>query len=207
MLITREQFNAAYRNLPYPIRAYIADEELGAVVLAVGKTYNLHVDTIGALERETTNMLLGIINPEQFVAELKSAGIPQESISNIVAELNTKIFVPLREKMRNQEPEEAAATAPQVPINQTQKVTPTPSMSIPAVSPIAQQSAAPITPPTPQVAPVPPVSVSQFSPSTMPTPTMPLPQPKIQPQQSQNRDELHAVLKEYGIDPYREPPE
>ncbi len=229
MQITREQFNSAYKKVPYPIRECIASEELGTIVLSVGKTHNLHVDTIGALERETTNMLLGLINPEQFVAELKSAGIPQESIPNIVAELNTKIFVPLRERMRNPSPEDAEETGteetavpptPAAPaiaaiarMPATHAPVPTATVTPSVVTPIAQPTQRPtpiITPAAPITSPppLPPQSsVSQFSPSSMPMQTTPLPKPRIQPQQTQNRDDLHAVLKEYGIDPYREPPE
>jgi hypothetical protein len=232
MQITPDQFDAAYSKLPYQIREFIATDSVGTITLTVGKTYNLHVDTIGALERETTNMLLGLINPEQFVAELKSAGIPQESIPNIVAELNTKIFVPLREKMRNPSPEDAesgeseenaapsVATVPVAPVAAPVSLQPVPPITsqpitplapaTPSPSPVAQPSArpAPVITPVVPIAPItPPSSVSQFSPLAMPIQSTPLPKPKIQPQQTQNRDDLHAVLKEYGIDPYREPPE
>lgn len=101
MNITPAQFREAYEKLPYVLRSYLVDDELGEVTESVGQKYNLHVDTIGALYREVSNMLLGLENPQQFAGELKSIGIPEASIGPITQELNQAIFVPLQEKMKN----------------------------------------------------------------------------------------------------------
>ena len=318
MIINPDQFDAAFQKLPLPIREYLANK------------YGLHVDTIGGLERETSNMLLGIINPSQFVGELKSVGIPEASIGAIVEELNAKVFIPLREKMKNPTPDtegEAAeeegsdvvrpsiqVTPPPVPtptiitpnpapIVPPQPViiapVPTPMPAAPAISyappqpppaPAPVSAPKPVVPPPPAyTAPVPTPSVSafqqpqtsqfpsgtsSFSPlssiltpvsvpenvppqhvrtmkedmlmsqanprveatpltapvrppaysqvptsSTFVPPAAPVPQSTTsiqnpqqgikppQPQKTDNRDALHSVLKEYGIDPYRELPD
>jgi hypothetical protein len=340
MIITSEQFNAAYSKLPFVLRQYIADDDLTNITEQVGKEHQLHVDTVGALYRETTNMLLGLINPTQFVGELKSVGVPEESIGAIVQELNEKVFIPLREKMKNQtqepedededdevpqtassapaaasnfvapdpqfvqhdEPAPAPAYMPPVPTPtpaQTpssyvpqnlptytpsayeaaapamQAPTPTPSptparISMPVVqsaSSIPVPTAASVTMPAPTSAPVQmpaspvpqapipephartmqedmaemkamqghnpqkyslsPESARSYSAPSIPTSPRPIPSaspvptrepytppaPKVSAtiptpaQQSDNRDALHAVLKSYGVDPYREPPE
>ncbi|MBA3789478.1 hypothetical protein H0X32_03790 [Patescibacteria group bacterium] len=74
---------------------------------------------------------------------------------------------------------------------------------------------APIAPPSPQPEYVPiPAPSSDASHAPMPPasppkfiPTPPLPRPKPAAANTENRDSLHAVLKSYGIDPYREPAE
>ena len=315
MIISDEQFSAAYQKLPFPIREYLADPELSDVVLQIGTAHQLHVDTIGALEREVNNMLLGLVNPTQFVGELKSIGIPETSVGAIVEELNAKIFMPLREKMKggpaaeDDEDAEPTSTSQTIqpatvptpvlePIVQTSVVTPVisyaqaptlprpaatiqppvqvtppapsyiaapaqPSVSEFSATPSASSSASftplsmpsTVTPPknivaphvrtmqedmrisqshpqapTPHVdaapltAPVRPPAYSQApvrplaAPAQLqqtPTPVaMTAPARTFQPTQTaapapknENRDALHAVLKEYGVDPYREPAE
>jgi hypothetical protein len=130
MIITPEQFSTAYGKLPFPIREYLAGDELGEVTEAVGKEFGLHIDTVGALDREVTNMLLGLINPEQFVGELRSVGIPQENISALVKELNAKVFMPLREKMQNAPPEPAPQPEVSAPIEEV-----APMMQAPIITP------------------------------------------------------------------------
>ena len=253
MQINPDQFNAAYGKLPFPIREFIAGEDLGNIAQEVGKEHGLHVDTVGALERETLNMLLGLINPEQFVGELKSVGIPQESIGAIVEELNAKIFIPLREKMRNQ-PEEAVAPKPKPDTSSTDWVQVTapaaPAIATPSAAPVVQATPVPtpiaatpepapythttVTPepaaqvietlPTPVATPiisamsVPPYVIQPASSDSdvvqkiplqpAPAPAQPTsPTPPAKTQSTENRDALHAVLKEYGVDPYREPAE
>ncbi len=102
MILSPEQFNSAYKKLPFILREYIADDDLSTICESIGKEYGLHVDTIGALYRETTNMLLGLEDPTQFMGELKSVGIPQENIGAMIKELNEKVFMPLRERMQKE---------------------------------------------------------------------------------------------------------
>src|ERR1700735_1650376 len=98
MIIPSQQIRAAYNKLPLIIREYLAGEELGNATEAIGTKYGLHVDTIGGLNREERNMLLGLINPSQFVGELKSIGIPDAVIPQIVQDMNESVFIPLHKK-------------------------------------------------------------------------------------------------------------
>ena len=201
MIITPTQFNAAYTKLPFPIRQYLAGDDIGKVAQQVGAGHALHIDTIGALEREISNMLLGLINPTQFVGELKSIGIPEASIGAIVEELNTKVFIPLREKMKNppietededdQEFEETPVqnvVAPPVsaPVTQAPPIPPpivhSPA-SVPTPAPVVMPSrvTAPVQVPAPARAPVasapaymtpPPIEMPSVSAFTTSTPTL-----------------------------------
>jgi hypothetical protein len=275
MIISQEQFRAVYGKLPQVLREYLADDDLTTITEQIGKEHQLHVDTIGALYRETTNMLLGIINPTQFVGELKSVGVPEESIGAIVQELNEKVFMPLREKIKNQtqepeeegteeeEPNEIPEPAPPVPPTITQAfVAPNPSFvepNLPIPTPISEAVPTPVSAPAPVPVPV-PTFIAPSEPRPLPKietpePTPVIPEPHARTMQedmlemksahknsvplaapaapsvptpptpsavssspaqavtppptklSENRDALHAVLKNYGIDPYREPPE
>ena len=188
MIISPEQFKEAYKKLPFLLREYIAQDDLSEIAESIGKKYGLHVDTIGALYRETTNMLLGLINPSQFVGELKSVGIPETSIGPIVEELNRAVFIPLREKMKNppqesddsNENESAPVGAPTASVVAT-PTTVTPSAPLTPPMPIA-----PIQPPAPtpiqfQTQPVTPASAPILPGSYEPVPYISKPTPAQAP--------------------------
>jgi hypothetical protein len=148
------------------------------------------------------------------VGELKSVGVPQESIGAIVEELNTKVFIPLREKMKNAPPEEPAeedadenndvSTAlPQqpAPIPQVQysAPAPTPSTYVPPISaPVlaytAPQQPAPISMPLPVPEPVKPVFVEapSYIPPTPPAPLTPAAPPA--PMQAQSVSQFSVPI-------------
>ena len=177
MIITDEQFKLAYAKLPYVLREFIASDDLYKITLMVGNEHGLHVDTVGALEREVTNMLLGLINPQQFVGELKSVGIPADVIGPIVEELNAKIFMPLREKMQNpdqdtdddEDEDDDTPRAPQPTAN-----------TMPTSVPVSAPTPAPMPPVTPQQFPAPPNPTLTYTqpaptPTAAPAPIVPAP--------------------------------
>jgi hypothetical protein len=189
MIISPTQFDEAYSKLPYPIREYIAEDGLSDITQQIGTQYGLHVDTVGALYREVTNMLLGLMSPEQFVGELKSVGIPAASIGPITQELNQKIFIPLHEKMQKasetpEEPDEEevppAEPSPQddellraaaQTIDLSGFVTAT-SATVPTPVIPPQTYATPLAPtPVPIPAPTPPAPIAPPVPVMAPAPT------------------------------------
>lgn len=98
---TKEQMLAAYRALPEMIKDALADPQNNEVMLELQKTYQLHVDTIALVNRETSCLLLGLINPAQYADRLRAkAGLTEQVAAAVIAEINSKIFVPLHEKMR-----------------------------------------------------------------------------------------------------------
>lgn len=68
----------------------------------LGDKFKLHVDQIGLVAELNVQMLLGLVGPEEFIKELVAVGIPDMSAKQIIAEINQKIFVPLREQLRRQ---------------------------------------------------------------------------------------------------------
>ena len=181
MQISSDQFRTAYGKLPYPLRDFLAGEDMANIVSEVGAKYGLHVDTIGVVDRETTNMLLGLIDPAQFVTELKSAGIPDTTITPLVQELNEKVFMPLHTKMQAPgaaaDPDaENAAIYLEVAHNlglSTDSVSVSPPLPInpaPAVRPLV-----PVQPPYPVTQPI------QMTPPPI---ILPAPQPVLPPIQA-----------------------
>jgi len=85
---------------PQIVQDAVASPDTQKVIDDIGRQYILHVDVIGLLFKLTSYMLLGYAKPEESLQELRSAGITDEQARKIISEINTKIFLPLREKMR-----------------------------------------------------------------------------------------------------------
>lgn len=95
------------RDLPKPIRDFLTSDQRDVVVRDLSTKYNLHVDQAGEFERAFILMLLGINKPEEFMSSLSAVGLTPDVINGLAADLNTKVFVPLR----NAELAQAAAPA------------------------------------------------------------------------------------------------
>ena len=99
------------QTLPSPIRRYLGQGKYSVVANNLMTKYGLHVDQGGILEREIMLLLMGIENPDEFTQALvEEAKLDQQTINNIVKDVNGQIFVPLREEMRK-----GPQTVPQIP--------------------------------------------------------------------------------------------
>ena len=97
------------QTLPSPIRRYLGQGKYSVVANNLMTKYGLHVDQGGILEREIMLLLMGIENPDEFTQALvEEAKLDQQTINNIVKDVNEQIFVPLREEMQK-------GPAPQAP--------------------------------------------------------------------------------------------
>ncbi|MFZ3044051.1 MAG: hypothetical protein WA058_03010 [Minisyncoccia bacterium] len=66
----------------------------------LGRRYSLHIDVVGLLVKLTSYMLLGYAKPEDSLQELRTAGISETQARQIIDDINKRIFVPLRERVR-----------------------------------------------------------------------------------------------------------
>lgn len=98
--ISKEQFLKAYQNAPDIVQAVFDAELTTQIIVGLEDKFQLHIDVAGLLGREVGYMLLGLVNPQEFLNELITAGIPDKDAREIITEINQKIFMPLREEMR-----------------------------------------------------------------------------------------------------------
>lgn len=160
-------------GLPKPVQEFLLSDERSAVARDLSNKYGLHVDQAGEFEQAYLHMLLGIATPEDFVSSLKKAGVSQETINGLATDVNTRVFMRLREAERLGTPLADTSPAPNKPAP-----LPPPALDY-------QPAAVPTLPGSPVPAPMPPAPVAT-APSTAPViaavePT-PVPQP-IAPQQ------------------------
>ena len=99
-IYTNEQILNALKKAPRPIQRAFGSENTVNVVVAIQNKYGLHVDTIGTVNNEIGNLLLGLIDPVAFIQRLQESGIDLKTANSIAQDVNTQIFVPLQKKMR-----------------------------------------------------------------------------------------------------------
>lgn len=114
------------QTLPPPIRQYLKEGKYSIVAKNLMRKYGLHIDQGGVLEREIMLLLMGIENPDEFAASLKSeAALSEDVVRNIMTDVNQEIFIPLQKEMRNagngaretksSAPSSAPRTSPSIP--------------------------------------------------------------------------------------------
>lgn len=87
------------KEVPPPIRAFFVSGKVEVVAKNLMQKNQLHVDQGAVVEREIILLLLGLKNPAEFTKALaEEARLDQKTIDSIVQDINTQIFVPLREE-------------------------------------------------------------------------------------------------------------
>lgn len=199
MTPTSAQIDSALDSASADVRELIEDGALAHEVVTSGKKNNLHIDQVGIVASLARNMLLGLVSPTQFVAELKETGVTHQSANAILQDLNEKIFKPLFETIKTssaKNPMESKnaplVSVPAVSVKPVPPTTPQAPLSVkapslpvvavphvPAISPVKPASPAPAKTLPTLIVPKPPV-VS--APPVVPRPTLIVPKPPAPPQ-------------------------
>lgn len=78
--------------LPKEIKDFFVDPKINQQVLEIGKGFNLDIEKVGVLQIETTLLILGLTNPDEYPNELKNRlKVGGETLNNIVQKINTII--------------------------------------------------------------------------------------------------------------------
>ena len=113
---------AKFGTLPDAIQDTLADEELAQKIVAITKKYGLHLDLVEGLMDETSLVLIGETHPDEFISHVaKRLSLPREKAAQIAGDINTEVFLPVREAIKEVltnkdkaaiEPKEEPPTAP-----------------------------------------------------------------------------------------------
>ncbi len=199
MPLSSDTFGNAFNAAPRPLRSFIIDGKLQEAVKSIVTARKLHVDIGGVLEDGASQMLVGLISPAELLGELILAGVEGETAKTILEDLNTQIFIPIRESIRHfQETGEdlISPTEDDVDTLSLPEGEPTPITSDSAALKVEVQEtapqpsasprivSAPLLPPMTLVSPIPELSfptpsVSTASPIPAPIPTTPSPQSEV----------------------------
>ncbi len=128
------------QDLPKPVQDFLASEERGSIVRELSNKYSLHVDQAGEFERAFLFMLLGISKPEEFVSSLSNIGLSQEVINGLATDVNTQVFMKLRDSERRPTPTKPAPLPPPSLNYEPSAPTTLPGSPIPAPMPTPTQT-------------------------------------------------------------------
>ena len=100
--------------LPPELKEALGKIPLSEVVYEIGKSNSLQIDEVGTLGEIVGEFILGYIDPPEFASEIRErTGVDSEKGGRIAREINTKIFLPIRESLRRTI---GAKTAQAVPV-------------------------------------------------------------------------------------------
>lgn len=118
MNYTTAQLHEILKGLPPDVNEAIGSVDYIDTLMGMEKKYRLHIDQADALGNEIYKLMLGLIPPQEFIGQIETnARIPRETAKLIAAEVNEKIFRPVREslmqihKMKEGIEEDAATAA------------------------------------------------------------------------------------------------
>jgi hypothetical protein len=105
---TQEQLiTEQLKSLPRPVQEAITSFDWAREVFDVGRKHALHVDEIGEIQTEVMLVVLGLISPKEFYDQMVSRiGIDEDQALEISSEVNDRVFVRIREFMKNYYAEE-----------------------------------------------------------------------------------------------------
>jgi len=100
MEYTKEQLFQKYLAIPDDVKDAMDSIELIDTLDDITSKYKLHIDQRGKLANEVGLFLLGATRSTDFLSHIQTCtGLPVETAGEIVKELNTKIFFPIRESL------------------------------------------------------------------------------------------------------------
>lgn len=182
---SQDQLLDAFGKLPEPVRAYLLSNQYNTDIEAIGSQFKLRVDTIGALSQATSYMLCGLVTPTEILGELVARDTDAQTAKAVISELNTKIFKPLQDRIKNAPAADAEASEVE-PAPQAAAPAPTPAPAPRAPQPVIPPPAVTMAPPPAPVQPAVPPPAPRSVPPPAPRPAMPTqpaaaPRPTYQP--------------------------
>lgn len=96
-----EQIIERYKQLPGDLRKAVFSVDMAGAINDIGVRYKLAIDKIGALANETGMVMLGVTKPKDFAPNLRRRlGVDADVAQKIALEVNSRIFLNVRESMK-----------------------------------------------------------------------------------------------------------
>ena len=98
---TKKIIKERFDSLPENIQELIMSSNYENTLIDIGKKYQLNVEQMGILERETTLVIMGLSPTKDFEIELtRELSVDKIKGNQIVAEINEKIFLAIRDLLK-----------------------------------------------------------------------------------------------------------
>ncbi len=102
MSYTESDVDAAFEQAPELVQEALSGGIATDFIVGAQARYGLHVDVVGTLSFMVRDLLIGLMLPTEFYEELISLGMDQALAQKIVTDVNTEVFMPLRQEMEKQ---------------------------------------------------------------------------------------------------------
>ncbi len=104
---TEQLIKEQMESLPRPVKEAIASFDWARAVFDIGRKHDLHVDEIGEVQTEVMLVVLGLISPKDFYDQMVSrVGIEENRALEVATEVNEKVFLRIRDFMKEYYAEE-----------------------------------------------------------------------------------------------------
>lgn len=95
-----EEFEKIFAELPEDVKEAMTAVNTVNIMMDMKIKYGLHIDQVGELSAEVGMLMIGAIHPQEFIGKVEAGlRIPRETAAQIAAEVNEKIFRPVRESL------------------------------------------------------------------------------------------------------------
>jgi len=187
---TAEEVKKKMQQMPAEIRSLLYSPEMVAAIQKVGEKNKLHYDQMGALEVETSNVMLGFTDTADYPEMLmQSLLVDKTQAETIAKDINDALFAKIRESMKASAQKTATPTESGKSVVMPSSVAKVgaeaavakPAVSV-AVNPVTTPAPVSISPAAPVVPPATPKPISTGSitiPSAPAKPAMPAALPKV----------------------------
>lgn len=99
---TEQLIEEHLKTLPKPVKDAIGSFDWAREVFDIGQKKHLHVNDIGEIQTEVMLVVLGLISPKDFYDQMVSRiGVKEDLALEIADEVNEKVFVRIRNFMKN----------------------------------------------------------------------------------------------------------
>lgn len=143
-------------QLPESVRDAIMSEDTGARIRDIATRNKLHIDQASALEDLTTLVMLGFVPTEDFSVEVQRKLLVEKTAADsIIGDIESEIFVPIRERMQaaGEHPPKEGAPANPVPAMPSPPPPKVEAPILPQVEQALTQTTATVIPPQTQQQP------------------------------------------------------
>ncbi|MCR4311558.1 MAG: hypothetical protein NUV54_03285, partial [Candidatus Taylorbacteria bacterium] len=114
--VSDKELAKQFEKLPIKLKEALRSVDSARKIIDIGRKNGLHVDQIGELGAETGMVILGFSRPNQFVSQLRRRlDLPEDKLKTVAEEVNTEVFVKIREALKQIHGEDVAPSTP-IPI-------------------------------------------------------------------------------------------
>ncbi len=98
----RQLINEQMQRIPAEVREAIQASDWERTVFNIGRAHKMHIDDIDVLSIETILTLIGLEHPKDFPVNLqKRTGVSDDTLAQIVDEINERLFSKIRSALKN----------------------------------------------------------------------------------------------------------